>query len=154
MAAIHKISEDFYEDAFTLIALHTSMEDYAVVYALNFEVKSILKRSSVDLELSEFRSFPFFEWEDGQHDRYWTLITNKSTKKERLVRVGLFQDEPSFAEHYLVPEYKDVDFFIKIEHDDDLDVSLLVKSLLAIPKIVTAYSIDADELKSRKNLIF
>ena len=100
------------------------------------------------------RSFPFFEWQDDKHDRYWTLISNESLKKERLMRDDLFQDEPSYAKRHLIPEYKDVDYFIKIEHDDDLNEALLLKELMTIPKIITAYSLDADILKSRNNLIF
>jgi len=154
MVAVHKISGDFYEDSFTLIALHSSMEDFAIVYAINKGIKSIFKRSSKDLELSEHLSFPFFEWQDDLNDRYWTLIANESTKKERLERGGLFQDEPSFAKRHLVSEYKEVDYFMKIEHDDDLDEEMLLKRLLDIPKMVTAYSIDIDKLKSKNNLIF
>ena len=154
MVAVHKIIGDFYEDSFTLIALHSSIEDFAMVYAINLYIKSIFKRSSKDLELSEHMSFPLFEWQDDLHDRYWALIANESTKKESLVREGLFMDETSFVKRHLVPEYKEVDYFIKIEHDDDLDKDKLLKSLLAIPKMVTAYSIDADKLKSKNNLIF
>ncbi|MCP4976473.1 MAG: IPExxxVDY family protein [Maribacter sp.] len=154
MAAVHKISDDLFEDSFTLIALHSSMEDFAVVYAINQGIKSIFKRSSKDLELSENMSFPFFEWQDDLNDRYWILITNESTKKESMVREGLFQDEPSFAKHHLVSEYKEVDYFVKIEHDDDLDEEMLLKKLIAIPKMVTAYSVDTDKLKSKNNLIF
>ncbi|MBT8298657.1 MAG: IPExxxVDY family protein [Maribacter sp.] len=154
MTAVHKIIGDFFEDSFTLIALHSSDEDYAMAYAINLCIKSIFKRSSKDLELSEHRSFPYFEWHDDQHDRYWALIANTSTKKEGLVREGLFKDETSFIKHHLVPEYKEVDYFIKIEHDDDLNEDKLLKSLIAIPKMVTAYSIDADKLKSKNNLIF
>ncbi|PIF00724.1 MAG: hypothetical protein CR994_05060 [Maribacter sp.] len=154
MATVHKISGDFYEESFTLIALHSSLRDYSIVYALNMVLGSSFVRASKDLELSEYKSFPFFEWQDDQHDRYWTLIANKSIKKELLARDGLFQDDPSFAEHHLVPEYKEVDYFIKIGHDDDLSTSFLVKDLLTVPKIITAYSLDADILKSRNNLIF
>ena len=154
MAAVHKIVGDFYEETYTLVALHSSMEDFAIVYAINLALQSTFKRSSKDLELSEHMSFPFFEWQDDVHDRYWSLFANESTKKERFVREGLFQDEPSYVKHYLVPEYKDVDYFVKIEHDDDLNETMLVKSLLTIPKIVTAYTIDAVKLKSKTNLIF
>ncbi|MBT8307526.1 MAG: IPExxxVDY family protein [Maribacter sp.] len=154
MVAVHKICGDFIEDSFTLIALHSSMEDFALVYAINMGIKSRFKRSSKDLELSQYMSFPIFEWQDELHDRYWTLIANESTKSKRLVREGLFQDEISFAKGHLVPEYKEVDFFIKVEHDDSLDKAMLVKELLAIPKMVTAYSVDADKLKSKNNFIF
>ncbi len=154
MTAVYKISGDLYEENFALIALHSTMNDYSVVYALNNVLKSSFVRAPKDLELSEHMSFPFFEWQDDQHDRYWVVLANKSTKKELLVRDGLFQDEPSFAKHHLVPEQKEVDYFIKIEHDDDLETSELVKKILTIPKIITAYSLDADMLKSKNNLIF
>ena len=154
MTAVHKISEDFYEESFTLIALHSAMQDFSMVYALNSVLMSTFVRSSKDLELSEYKAFPYFEWQDDTHDRYWVLISNESTKKERMVRDDLFQDEPSFAKHHLVPEYKEVDYFIKIEHDDDINEAPLLKKLLTIPRIITAYSLDADTLKSRNNLIF
>ena len=154
MAAVHKITEDFYEDSFTLIALHSSLEDYAMGYAINICVKSTLKRSAKDFEISERISFPFFDWQDDQNDRYWMLITNKSTVKDNLVREDLFQNEPSYTKHHLVPEYKDVDYFLKIEHDDDLNDAELIRTLLTIPKMVTAYTVDNDKLKSKNNLIF
>ena len=154
MSAVHKISEDFFEDSFTLIALHSSLEDFAMVYAINLGIKTVFKRLPNDLELEAQLSFPIFEWQDKVNDRYWTLIANSRTKKEETIRTDLFQDEPSFAKYHLIPEYKEVDYFIKIEHDNDLNEPALVKSLLAIPKLVTAYSIDAERLKSRNNLIF
>jgi hypothetical protein len=154
MVAVHKITEDFYEDSFTLIALHSSLEDHALAYALNLGMKSLFKRALKDLEISEHMSFPFFEWQDDINDRYWTLITNTSIKKESLAGRDLFQDESSFARHHLVPEHKDVDYFIKIEHDDDLNDAALIKMLLSIPKMITAYTVDANKLKSKNNLIF
>lgn len=154
MAAVHKITGDFFEDSFTLIALHSSLEDHSMVYAINLGVKSVFKRAKKDLEIDDQSSFPIFEWQDESRDRFWSLIANSSTKKERFIAVDLFQDEPSFTKYHLIPEYKEVDYFIKIEHDDDLDEAALVKSLLNIPKLITAYIVDAENLKSKNNLIF
>lgn len=154
MMAIHKITDDFYEDSFTLLALHSSMEDYAMVYALNLCLKSNFKRSSKDLDLSEDISFPIFEWRDEQNDSYWTLITNNSTQEEGLVGSDLFANEPSYTKHHLVPEFKDADYLLKIEHDDDSIEERVVKQLQTIPKIITAYILEVDNLKSKNNLIF
>ncbi len=154
MVAVHRIIGDFYEDSFTLIALHSSLEDHAMVYAVNSGIDSRFKRSAKDLEIGTHRSFPFFEWEDAKNDRYWTLIVNTSTKKESFVGEDLFQNEPSFTKYHLIPEHKEVDYFIKIEHDNDLDETALLKDLLRIPKMITAYMMDADNLKSKNNLIF
>ncbi len=154
MMAIHKITDDFYEDAFTLLALHSSMEDYAMVYALNLCLKSNFKRSAKDLDLSEHISFPIFEWRDQQNDSYWTLICNKSSEEENVVGSDLFANEPSFTKYHLVPEYRDADYLLKIEHDDDNLEERTVKQLQTIPKIITAYILEVDNLKSKNNLIF
>ena len=152
--AIHKITDDFYEDSFTLVALHSSMEDYAMVYALNLCLKSSFKRSTKDLDLSEHISFPIFEWRDEQNDSYWTLISNNSIQEESLVGSDLFANEPSFTKHHLVSEHKDADYLLKIEHDDDSIEKRVVRQLQSIPRIITAYILEVDNLKSKNNLIF
>lgn len=154
MAAVYKITDDFYEDSFTLVALHSSMADYAMVYALNLCLKSNFKRSSKDLDLSQHISFPFFEWRDDSNDSYWTLIVNNSQHEENFVRSDLFENEPSFSKHYLLPEYKESDYLLKIEHEDDALEEQTIKQLLTIPKVITAYVLDVDHLKSKSNLIF
>ena len=154
MMAIHKITDDFYEDSFTLVALHSSMEDYAMVYALNLCLKSSFKRSTKDLDLSEHISFPIFEWRDEQNDSYWTLISNNSIQEESLVGSDLFANEPSFTKHHLVSEHKDADYLLKIEHDDDSIEKRVVRQLQSIPRIITAYILEVDNLKSKNNLIF
>jgi hypothetical protein len=154
MMAIHKITDDFYEDSFTLVALHSSLEDFAIVYALNLCLKSNFKRAIQDLELSKDISFPIFEWRDEHNDNYWTLIANNSTQEESLVRNDLFANEPSFTKHNLVPEYRDADYFLKIEHDDNSLEEQVVKQLQATPKIITAYILEVEQLKSKNNLIF
>jgi hypothetical protein len=154
MMAIHKITDDFYEDSFTLLAVHSSLEDYAMVYALNLCLKSNFSRASKDLELSKNVSFPIFDWQNEKNDSYWTLITNSSIQEERLAGNDLFANEPSFTNHYLVPEYKEADYLLKIEKDNDSLNEQVVKKLQSIPKIITAYILEVENLKSKKNLIF
>ena len=154
MMAIHKITADFYEDSFTLLALHSSMEDFSMVYAMNLCLKSNFKRTAQDLELSEHISFPIFEWRDFYNDSYWTLISNNSIQEEGLMGSDLFANESSFTKHNLVPEYREADYLLKIEHDDNSLEEKVVKQLQAIPKIITAYILDVEQLKSKSNLIF
>ncbi len=155
MAAVHRISEDFYEDSYTLIALHSSLEDYAIVYALNLYFKSKFVRLRKDLSIAEYMIFPVFEWKDKLNDRYWTLVSNRSLEKEQISRTGLFKEEATFITNYLLPEYKDVDYFIKIEHDEDETFAdEIIKSLLKVEKIRTAYAIETNKLKSKNNLIY
>ncbi len=154
MAAVHKILKDSYEDSFALIAVHSAMEDYALVYAINLCLKSKLKRSTVDLDMPLNLSFPIFEWKDTVNESYWTLLKNVSTKKQNVNAEGLFNDETSHTKYHLLPEYKEVDYFLKIENDGlDIDDGIL-KTILAIPKVITAYAMKVSNLKSKNNLIF
>ena len=154
MAAIHKITEDFYEDSFALIALHSSLEDFAIVYSINQCLKSNLCRSRTDLDISQNISFPIFEWKDLKNDRYWTLITNSSVQEENIVQSGLFQNEPSYTTYQLLPEHKEVDYFLKIEMDEGNGEDEIVKLILTIPGVITAYTLETNKLKSKNNLIF
>jgi len=153
MMAVHKITDDFYDDSFTLFALHSSMEGYAMAYALNECLKSKFKRCSTDLELPQDLRFKTFEWKDDNNEIYWTLITNNTVKKEESLTIDLFENEPSFKKFQVIPEYKDADYLLKIEHDSDLEFDVL-RSLQTIPKVITAYRIEIDKLKSKTNLIF
>lgn len=154
MAAIHKISEDLFEDTFSLIALHSTLEDFALVYAINKSLKTKFRRLRTDFELKQSVCFSIFEWKDGSNDSHWTLIANESVKKVYAAGKDLFADEPTYAKNYLLPEYKEVDFFLKIEQDDLDSTHEIVKRLLSMPRILTAYKIDVEKLKSRNNLIF
>ncbi|MUH37721.1 IPExxxVDY family protein [Zobellia amurskyensis] len=154
MVAVHKITNDFYEDSFDLVALHSSLEDYAIAYALNLHLKSNFKRSHKDLDLTGHITVPIFEWKDDINDRYWTLFTNNGLVEDTMTRKGLFKDEPSFTTFHMVPEHRDVDYFLKIEQDGFINMENLVKTLQNIPKIITAYAIETDKLKSKNNLIF
>lgn len=154
MAAVYKINEDFYDDSFLLIAIHSSLDDYAMAYHLNQTLKANFKRSNNDFDLSENSSFPWFDWVDQFHDRYWVLIANQSTKQELQVNNDLFQNETTYSRPRLVPEYKDVDYFLKIEDEEGLESAEIVKILTKIPKVIAVYAVGTEKLKSKKNLIF
>lgn len=159
MAAVHKLTEDFYEDSFDLIALHSSLEDYALAYALNHTLKSNFKRRRRDLDISDQIAIPIFEWKDDLNDRYWTLFTNKGVGQEMRVENGLFKEEPSYRNHHLLVEYREVDYFLKIEQDGSdsyrqVENENTITALLTIPKVITAYAVETQKLKSKNNLIF
>lgn len=154
MTTVHKISGDFFEDSYILIALHSTIEDYALAYAINLSLNSNFRRAKVDLDLSKNVSFPVFEWKDIANDKDYTLIANSCVVKESENQGGLFQNQPSYTKHHLIPEYKEVDYLLKIEQDDMEIEDGMIETILSIPKIVTAYILDTDKLKSKFNLIF
>lgn len=153
MITLHKFSDDFCEENYVLIALHCDLEDYALAYALNDALKISLKRSETDLDISNETSFPIYEWKDKLNERYWTLIINTSIKEEYLEVDDLFSNETSTTVYHILPEYKDVDYLLKIEQEENEADRDLMDSILEIPKIITAYQIEIDNLKSKQNLI-
>ena len=106
------------------------------------------------MELEGLGNFPVFEWKDKINDRYWTLIINNNVREEHLNRQDLFQNEISHTVGHLIPEYKELDYFLKVEQGDECLEYDITKTLLTIPNIVTAYIVNTEQLKSKHNLIF
>ena len=154
MAAIYKINDDFYDESFILIALHTTLDDYALVYGLNQSLKAKFVRARKDFNLAENKSFPIFEWDDKFHDMYWVLVANHSSEQKLIPNNDLFQHETTFSKPRLIPEYKDVDYLLKIETEKEFDTSSLIKNILVLPRVMAAYEISTEKLKSKNNLIF
>src|SRR5690606_2512361 len=49
MLTTHRISDELYDDSYSLIAIHSDLEDYAMTYAINSECGLHLKRMDKDL---------------------------------------------------------------------------------------------------------
>ncbi|MFX0556208.1 IPExxxVDY family protein [Maribacter sp. CXY002] len=154
MAAVYKINDDFYDDSFLLIALHSVLEDYSIAYRLNSILKSNFKRTKKDFDLGAYKSFACYEWQDEYNDRYWLLMGNQSLKQELINNNNLFQNETTYSTPRLIPELKDVDYFLKIQMDDSVVSEDITKTILGMPKVMAAYEVDANKLKSKNNLIF
>ena len=154
MAPLHKMSIDFYEAQFSLIALHTSFEDYTLAYWLNKQLKTKFKRQRKDLDLNTAVSFSVFDWLDIKTDAYWSLVSNKHIGISTQKTEDLFSEVLFEKQQHLVPEHPKVDYFLKIEDEGYINTSKLVVQLKQIPLIVTAFTIDQNQLKSKNNLIF
>jgi hypothetical protein len=159
--AVHKLLvDDFYDASFSLIAIHCGLEDYRLAYLLNKHLNINLVRMPQDLDYKYLdANYSIYEWEDKQHQTTWNLISNVCKKEEASLQSSgsLFNSEQIMLKAYnLLPEFKKVDFFIKITTDDEesINESQLLKTLQDIPQLITSYSIDADQIKSKDNLIF
>lgn len=152
MGAGMRILEDSYAEDFSLVGIYTTMEDYALAYALNEKLKLRLRRAVSDLSFSSGIFYPYFEWKDELYDQSWSLLTN-SCITERMSNTGdLFPEVPSVSNHLLVPEHKGVNFLLKAE-EDILDADT-VRTIKTIPGVITAFAIETANLKSKPNLIF
>lgn len=157
--ALHKLLvDDFYDDTYKLIAIHCGLEDYRLAYLLNQSLELNLKRKSKDLDFEYLKSsYSIFEWNNVSQFVTWNLVSNVCKKEEEsLYSTGLFQtNEKVLRTFNLVPEYKRVDYFIKISDEiQNVNEKLILDKLQNIPQIVTSYSVNPTQLKSKDHLIF
>jgi len=157
--ALHKLLvDDFYDDTYKLIAIHCGLEDYRLAYLLNRSLDLNLTRKDEDLDFEYLKSsYSIFEWNNTSQYVTWNLISNVCKKEEdSLYSTGLFQTNQRVLKTFnLVPEYKRVDFFIKISDEiQNVNEKIILNRLQSIPQIVTSYSVNPSELKSKDHLIF
>lgn len=159
--AVHKLMLDdvFNEAPYSLIAIHCNIEDYRLAYLLNQQLDIKLMRRLSDLGFSANQSsYSVFEWEDTKAFIKWNMVANvcKVERVQKSAYNSLFDTEEKITQTtYLIPEHKKVGFFLKIEGcPDTLEEQHIINNILKIPRVVTAFSVDADTLKSKDNLIF
>ena len=153
--------DDEFKEAFSLVAIHCSEEPYKMAYVLNKSVGLRLHRRNVDLEYSNKGlevTFPLFEYEDAIQYTTYNLVANKCKSEVANIHSsnGLFaSDAPETVMTFLLPEQKKVDFFLKIHSDlEIIPLRKLVFEINEIKQVISAYTIDPEELKSKNNLIF
>ncbi|MEO1033026.1 MAG: IPExxxVDY family protein [Bacteroidota bacterium] len=157
--ALHKLLvDDFYDDTYKLIAIHCGLEDYRLAYLLNQSLGLNLKRKSDDLDFEYLKSsYSIFEWNNASQYVTWNLVSNVCKKEEdSLYSTGLFQSNEKVLKTFnLVPEYKKVDYFIKISDEiQNINDKLILNKLQNIPQIITSYSVNPSQIKSKDHLIF
>jgi len=159
---LHKtLLEDVEEDEFGLIAIYGDLEEYKMAYLLNKYLKLQLKRERRDIDFnhkSVEAYYAHYSFKDQSNFRSYHLVANKfkGAPKRILSSGSLFKEEEVRPlQVNLVPEYKKVDFFLKIDEElSQKDLNLLVNAISQIPQVLAVYKIDTDLLKSKQNLIF
>jgi hypothetical protein len=154
---IHALGlEDFCEEEYSLIGIHTALEDYKLAYLLNKNLKTQFYKSQNNLEFENDKnkaSFSIYNFSSKKYDFDWFLIAN-SFKRENQTESNELRLTTE-TKTYLIPEKKKVDFFIKISGEVDVDfIMSTVYKIKNIEQIITSYSIDKNTLKSKDFLIF
>lgn len=159
---IHKLHvEEFDEIDYQLIAIHSTLEDFRLAYYINQNLPINLKKSNCDLQVSNKESetqFTRFVFED-EKDILWSLVQNqnKAVVSNLTVNQGLFSnsEDTMSTKIYLIPEFKKVDYFLKIENDEvAIDMIQITNQLKKIERISAVYSVEVEKIKSKNNLIF
>ncbi len=155
MSKVHPFNFEFDHD-YTLIGIHSILEDYRMAYFLNKNLKVHLKRFKEDLDFpSKNCSFPFYAYEDKITFTSWSLIANKHTFIDhvKVINNNLFEEETKTS--FLISEKKKVDYFIKINGNiNENDLQNILHIINNTPKVITSYTINPYDLKSRDYLIF
>lgn len=141
--------DDFLEENFELLAIHTTLESYHLAYFMNLTFDIQLKKTE------GIQDFDFYEFNDEKNQFLWNLVANKGAQEKTDTpeeQSTLFFEAKS-NRIYLLPEYKKVDYIVKIEHSTH-DTQNLISKMNTIPQIITTFAIDISTLKSKNNLIF
>ena len=159
--AVHKlILDDFVDDEYyMLIAIHCAIDGYRIAYLLNSKLGIKLKRTDIDIDAySNKTSFSVFKWYDNSQQITWSLISNvcrKETEVNNSEQSLFSKDQKTIKTFHLIPEKKQVNFFLKIEIEQNQNKEKrIIDAIHSIPQIATAYTIDLSLLKSKDNLIF
>ena len=160
--AIHKLDlDEFDEIDYHLIAIHTTLEDYRLAYFINQHLPVNLNKSNEEILISIKEGetqFSRFYFDDEDNFVSWNLIQNKNEVigQNEIINQDLFSNSSQVVatKVFLLPELKKVDYFLKIESDDDLDLSGIVKKLKSIKSLSTVYVVETETIKSKNNLIF
>lgn len=147
------------EESFHLIAIHCAREAYQIAFYLNknLQLKLMRERKDIDFKHQEHIAYyPVFHHFDQISYSDFYLVANKfdGASNHAQSSGALFPEKPTLTS-YLMPEYKKVDYFLKIEDDSELiDAQKVVNDLNKIPQIITAFQVNAATVKLRENLIF
>lgn len=131
-----------FELDFALVAITSSLEPHVFCFKLNRQLNISLFRID-ELGIS------FREGDVGSlhFDRYFYQNSSVETTFYLLVNRG--------AGGFLVPEMKNVDFFLLIQNGiDEEDLKATISTINQITEVLVAIQVDPKKIKSRENLIF
>jgi hypothetical protein len=161
--AIHKLNlGEFDEIDYHLIAIHTSLEDYRLAYFINQKVGLNLSKNKNEIQINIKEGetkFSGFFYDDKKNGVFWNLIQNKNEviqqKKETSQTLFSNIKMEVATKVYLLPEFKKVDYFLKIENlEETMDLMQIQILLNTIENISTVYTVETNKIKSKNNLIF
>ena len=161
--AIHKLDlGEFDEIDYHLIAIHTSLEDYRLAFFINQKLPINLSKSKNEIQINIKEGetkFSRYYYHNIEKAISWNLIQNKGEVVQQKKDNGqnLFSNLTLevATKVYLLPEFKKVDYFLKIENlDETMNGTKIQTALNSIDNISAIYTVETNKIKSKNNLIF
>ena len=145
--------DDFNEDNYTLIGIHTALEDFKLAYLLNKNLDTHFSKATYSLDFESNASFSVYNDVNEEYGFEWYLISNNFT--EERINASDTIVLATETKTYLIPEKKKVDYFIKIVGEPTQEtIYKTVHQINQITQIVTSYTVEVNSLKSKQFLIF
>lgn len=138
MAKLKLELDDDYD--FDLIGICSSFTDYRLCWGINQSLSIRLERSedySVENKKDGESFFSFYEYFNESTEEDYFLIKNQSYTYKKLI-----------------PEQDKIDYFLIIKNNYETNIDDLVTKLKALDSVLTAFSFNVEDLKSKSNLIF
>lgn len=159
--AIHRLTIDEFDEVnYELIAIHTSLEDYRLAFFINQNLPILLSKNKNEIQAKTKDGeawFSRYTFEDDEDDVSWNLIQNKNEilvpKKDKSRNLFADASQEIASRVYLLPEFKKVDYFLKVENSED-NANNVIARLNTIKTISTIYTVNANQIRSKNNLIF
>lgn len=161
--AIHKLDiGDFDEIDYHLIAIHTALEDYRLAYLINQKLDINLSKNKNEIQINVKQGESFFSrFYDHTIEKgiTWNLIQNKNEviqqKKDNDQNLFSNLTLEVLTKVHLIPEFKKVDYFLKIENlEETIHLTNVLARLNRIDTISAIYTVETNKIKSKNNLIF
>ena len=153
---------------YTIIGIRTILEDYQLAFHLNNELGTYFVRLSEDIDIqgkseNELSYFSHFIYENEEEMEEWHLISNKYNTEKHFSEEVDGKSQDLFSQNnqvtqitkFFIPEKKEINFLLRIDFiEDKIRVDSLIKNIRSILGITTAFSIEYNTLRSKRNLIF
>ena len=126
---------------FQLLAISSPLTDFQMAWHINQHTNFLLKRADdhlIELKQSQFLNTSCFQYKT-EHISI-KLLKNKLNESE--------------AQAYLIPEMKNMDYFLLIQDDtEELEILNVKNTLSKIKNVILTQILDANRLKSVVNLM-
>lgn len=152
--AIFCLEDDLLEESYTLIGLRTNLVSYKLVYQINAATHLLFCRQKKGIDLGGQQKVPLYAFEDQKHQCYWQLFPNQYMRNQNIPTNDLFGKEFHWVRSYMIPEHKQLDYFIKVDAEAIILLQESTEIIKNLPGIVTAYKIETNDLKSINHLMF
>ncbi len=149
--------DDFDIQSFFLCAIHTSLSPIKLAFLINKRLDLRLHRCHNDIQLidqNNLSKYLYFKYVDSINFTTYHLFQNKESTSKESLKSSFITDKLKVNSGRLVPDYQNVDYFLKIETEGDYhQYNNMHTQISMITKVSASYAINFHKIKFKSNLI-